>query len=201
MSENIPGAPNLKDADKYLQHKYTGQRSSLHEFIEMLEQGTTWRGIVIRSEDIKQLWKDFKALYKTIPAAGGIVYEEEGHVLLIFRLKHWDLPKGKIDARESPEEAAVREVVEETGLNNVSIRKHFMDTYHTYKDGKRRILKRTHWYTMFSPDKALTLQAEEYIEAAVWVDITDFLEQKPKPIYASIRYLLDALIHPDSYKK
>jgi len=175
--------------------KYTGQRSSLYEYIEMLEQGTEWSGIVVHAEDLNKLWKDFQSLYRIVTAAGGIVYEPEGHVLMIYRLKHWDLPKGKIDAHESSEEAAVREVMEETGLENVEIKTHFGETYHTYMEGKNRILKKTIWYTMFSKDKELSLQTEEHIEAAVWVDVSDFLSQNPKPIYASIKHLLRQLLN------
>lgn len=56
-------------------------------------------------------------------AAGGIVWrlcpEGEIEVLLIHRPQYddWSLPKGKVDAGESDEQAAVREVQEETGLS------------------------------------------------------------------------------------
>jgi 8-oxo-dGTP diphosphatase len=52
-----------------------------------------------------------------VPAAGGIVLRD-GCVLLIHRPRYddWTLPKGKLEDGESWEEAAVREVEEETGL-------------------------------------------------------------------------------------
>lgn len=54
-------------------------------------------------------------------AAGGLVWgrgQQEGRLLLIHRPHRadWSLPKGKVDAGESPEAAALREVHEETGV-------------------------------------------------------------------------------------
>ena len=52
-----------------------------------------------------------------VRAAGGIVVRD-GSVLLVHRPKYddWSFPKGKLEGNESWEEAAVREVEEETGL-------------------------------------------------------------------------------------
>jgi 8-oxo-dGTP diphosphatase len=52
-----------------------------------------------------------------IRAAGGVVMRD-GHIVVVHRPKYddWSLPKGKLDPGESWEEAAVREVEEETGL-------------------------------------------------------------------------------------
>ena len=53
---------------------------------------------------------------KEIIAAGGLVFNEDGDLLMIFRRGRWDLPKGKLDDGEQIEDCAVREVKEETGL-------------------------------------------------------------------------------------
>jgi 8-oxo-dGTP pyrophosphatase MutT (NUDIX family) len=52
-----------------------------------------------------------------VRAAGGIVVRD-GSVLLVHRSKYddWSFPKGKLEEDESWEEAAIREVEEETGL-------------------------------------------------------------------------------------
>jgi 8-oxo-dGTP diphosphatase len=52
-----------------------------------------------------------------VRAAGGIVVKD-GLVLLVHRPKYddWSLPKGKLEPGESWEEAALREVEEETGV-------------------------------------------------------------------------------------
>ena len=52
-----------------------------------------------------------------VEAAGGVV-TREGRILLVHRPRYddWTLPKGKLDPGESFEDAALREVEEETGL-------------------------------------------------------------------------------------
>ena len=52
-----------------------------------------------------------------VRAAGGVVMRD-GRVAIVHRPKYddWTLPKGKLDPGESFEEAALREVAEETGL-------------------------------------------------------------------------------------
>jgi 8-oxo-dGTP diphosphatase len=52
-----------------------------------------------------------------VRAAGGIVVRD-GRVLLVHRPRYddWSFPKGKLDGAETWEEAAAREVAEETGL-------------------------------------------------------------------------------------
>jgi 8-oxo-dGTP diphosphatase len=54
---------------------------------------------------------------KRVEAAGGVVVHD-GRVCLVHRPRYddWSLPKGKLDAGESFEQAALREVEEETGL-------------------------------------------------------------------------------------
>ena len=53
-----------------------------------------------------------------VEAAGGVVLDDEGRVVVVHRPRYgdWSLPKGKLDPGESFEDAALREVEEETGL-------------------------------------------------------------------------------------
>ena len=54
-----------------------------------------------------------------VRAAGGVVCDEDGRVAIVYRPKYddWTFPKGKLEPGESEEEAALREVHEETGLD------------------------------------------------------------------------------------
>lgn len=53
---------------------------------------------------------------KSRPRAGCLVIKN-GKILLIIKNNMWQLPKGRIRDGESPQKAAVREVLEETGIN------------------------------------------------------------------------------------
>ncbi len=174
-----------KNDDKTLISNYLGKKKFLHPIIDLLEKSKKYNRIVVYSNDLDQLWSDFQAIYKIIGAAGGVVKNEKNEVLMIFRLGSWDLPKGKIDEGESPEEAAVREIQEETGLNEVKLGELICYTYHTYDMKGKRILKKTWWYAMSTPEITLKPQTSEDIEQAIWVDLTTFLNAKPT-IYGSI---------------
>ena len=124
-----------------------------------------------------------------ITAAGGLVQNNEGAFLLIYRRGFWDLPKGKLDPGESIPECALREVQEETGVLNLSIAHEITQTWHTYKQ-KNRILKKTYWYDMITSDVNLTPQLEEDIEEARWVDPQEFLNEEVYPKYGNIKDLV-----------
>ena len=57
------------------------------------------------------------AVSERVDAAGGVVVQD-GRVLLVHRPRYddWTFPKGKLDPGESFEDAALREVEEETGI-------------------------------------------------------------------------------------
>ncbi len=177
--------PEWKNDESILVSKYLGKKKFLMNYIDLLEKSRRYQKVVIFHNNINEMWHDFTSLFKPIEAAGGVVFNEKKEVLLIFRLNFWDLPKGKIDNGETPEQAAIREVQEETGLVNVSLGKHLIDTYHTYIMKGKRILKKTYWYEMHTTDTKLTPQYEEDIERADWVILSDFLKTNPV-IYASI---------------
>lgn len=178
--------------DKILVTKYAGKQKFLYSFIDTLEKSPHYDGIVLLSNDLAKLWADFQDIFKIIEAAGGVVFNEKQEALLIYRLKTWDLPKGKIDKGETPEIAAIREIQEETGLNVVELGDFLCHTYHTYEQKGKRILKKTYWYKMFTKEEKLTPQYSEDIEQAEWRNLTDFLRENQN-IYPSILDVLAAV--------
>ena len=112
------------------------------------------------------------AVFKTherIAAAGGVIVDETGRVLMIFRRGKWDLPKGKAEENESMETCAEREVIEETGVKNISLTGHLITTYHTYVERGNAILKETYWYSFSaSGNQELKPQLEEDITEIRW---------------------------------
>ena len=129
--------------------------------------------------------KDIKSDYTIIKAAGGLVLNE-GEVLMIWRLKKWDLPKGKLDKNEKPKAAAVREVEEECNVQ-VKLGKKICHTWHTYKQNGRRILKKTYWYAMYCIDDSdMKPQLEENIEDLKWMNEKE-LKEALYNTYPSVR--------------
>lgn len=111
--------------------------------------------------------------YTDIKAAGGLVINEEGKLLLIFRRGFWDLPKGKLDNNESEKDAAIREVMEETGLKSVEAHDKIKTSFHIYEEKNKTVLKTTYWFDMKSANQVLIPQLEEDILIAKWVDKTE----------------------------
>lgn len=109
---------------------------------------------------------------KEIVAAGGLVFNQDEKLLLIFRRGFWDLPKGKLDDGETIEQCAVREVEEEVGLSNIILQEFVDITTHEYFDKwvGTDVIKKTYWYKMSVPNQHFVLQTEEDIEKAVWID-------------------------------
>ncbi len=144
-------------------------KSLLHEIVkEEFHAGILW------NEDLEKLKKVFFKLFVPITAAGGLVENEKGEFLLIHRRGKWDLPKGKLEKGESIEACAVREVEEETGLQNLELKKLITITYHTYDEFGKHMLKDSHWYRMnVSGKQVLTPQTEEDIVEVKWVKKKD----------------------------
>ncbi len=121
--------------------------------------------------NLEELKAAFYKKFTIIKAGGGLVRNEHNEMLLIHRRGKWDLPKGKLDKGETIEACAIREVEEETGLQNVQLLSPLLVTYHTYHEGTKFILKESYWYTMqVSGKQQLIPQTEEDIHAIKWVD-------------------------------
>jgi len=122
-------------------------------------------------------------------SAGGVVFrrpqpDASGGGVQILLLQHeagkWMLPKGTIEAGETPEAVALREVAEETGLHNVRIVRDlgeerylfFWKTEDTYYD------KTVHYYLMeFLGGEETRPQREEGFVRCDWVAVPEALER------------------------
>ena len=126
--------------------------------------------IVFYHADLDAMWHEFKAAFKVIEAAGGIVHNELKQLLFIYRHDKWDLPKGKIEKGETIQNAAIREVKEECGFRNLDLGRQVSTTYHIYEEKGRQVLKISYWFRMFSRDQDLKPQLEEGITEVQWTD-------------------------------
>jgi uncharacterized protein involved in tolerance to divalent cations/ADP-ribose pyrophosphatase YjhB (NUDIX family) len=88
-------------------------------------------------------------------SAGGVIYRKDSddlEIALIHTRNRWGLPKGHIEEGERVDEAALREVREETGLEGKLVRK-LGDIRYSYRDKSQagepiRIYKRVFFYLM-----------------------------------------------------
>ncbi len=133
--------------------------------------------------------EDFWSKFKVIKAAGGIVGNSKGEVLLIKRNGVWDLPKGKVEPGEQTADAAVREVSEECGIDNIVADKLFDTTYHIYDTYGFWALKETYWFLMNSDDTNFVPQTEEGIEEVRWAD-KEFVKEVKSNMYPLVFELL-----------
>ena len=140
-----------------------------------------------------RLWYYFFNMFKLIEAAGGLVRKlNTNHYLFIFRNKKWDLPKGRLNKNEDVKSAAIREVEEETGVENLSIIKPLNTTFHIFKKNRKYRLKKTFWYSMETDyDGELTPETKEGIEKAMWID-KDSIESIKSKMYLNINLVISS---------
>ncbi len=163
---------------------------TLEDLVARCEEGSRVEDVTV-SGDVPANWQHFCSLFQIIEAAGGVVLNDAGEWLMIHRLGKWDLPKGKLEEGESPEEASVREVSEECGIPEPELLEHLTDTYHVYTHKGKRILKRTYWYLMRSTEhKVLAAQTEEGITDVRWVHPNQVGELAQQS-YGSIRVVIE----------
>lgn len=148
-------------------------RQDFSKLLEIFQTHRVVHNLFVGDIDTDMLFDQFASNFTVIDAAGGVVQNDRGEFLLIHRRGMWDLPKGKIERGETIEEAALREVMEETGVGNLSLGNLITVTYHTYEEKGKLFLKRSYWYAMKSlSHDGLVPQTEEDIDKAEWVDAT-----------------------------
>lgn len=160
-------------------------KSLLHEIKkEEFHAGILW------NTDLELLKKAFFKHFTIIEAAGGIVQNSSKELLFILRLGKWDLPKGKMEKGETAAECAMREVTEETGIKNLKLKKKIGETYHTYDEFGKHILKISHWFYMTCSGKQVPVaQTEEHISEVKWVK-TMHIKEPVANTYPSIKDIL-----------
>lgn len=155
----------------------------------LLEKSSLIDILILESDEVEELWSDFRAHFKEIDAAGGLVFNDRKELLLIHRNGLWDLPKGKWEEGETIEDCAMREVEEECGIRDLIRKEHFTESYHTYHMKGFRILKKTDWFVMKSNQESFTPQTEEGIDQIKWVN-PETINWETHPSYASIQMVI-----------
>ncbi len=155
---------------------------SLHVPTDLLSLYLT----VIDYEEVKSY---LKKKFTIVRASGGLITKKE-KFLMIYRMKKWDLPKGKKDSGENYTKTAAREVKEECNIT-VKTGKKICTTWHTYTMNKNMMLKKTRWYSMdVVNDTKMRPETKEDIEEIRWMtrkEVYHALENS----YKSIRFVFE----------
>ena len=165
----------------------------LDEFVKFTDESSATL-LTFETENLENGLEKFRKAFKYIYAAGGLI-EKGDTYLFIFRLKRWDLPKGKLDMGEGPEEAAIRECEEECGISQLTITQTLEPTYHIYPHKGSYALKKTYWYRMTTKhEDILVPQLEENIERVEWFTKEQINESVIPNTYPAILQVIKDLI-------
>jgi 8-oxo-dGTP pyrophosphatase MutT (NUDIX family) len=124
-------------------------------------------------------------------SAGGVVFRVASgrplYLLIRDSYQNWGFPKGHLEEGEAPETAAAREVSEETGLANVSIRGS-IDTIDWFFRFRGQVIHKVcHFYLMETSATSTSPQRAEGITACRWLN---FDEAEALISYANAREIL-----------
>ncbi len=122
-------------------------------------------------------------------SAGGLVIDHSGkNGLLIGRIDHkdatgkrilWSLPKGHIEEGETPEQAALREVAEETGIESAIERSLGVIDF-WFMAGGKRIHKTVHHY-LFRETGGLLAPQESEVDEVGWFPLAEIVDRLAYP--------------------
>ena len=182
-------AVELKVASKDTKTILFSNSEELHREYQQFSSTQKFQNLVVVGEE-ERTWAVFRSLFSYIEAAGGLVLNQNDELLMIYRNKHWDLPKGKMEQGETPDQTALREVEEECGVKKLKIVKPLGSSYHIFFQNNANCIKRTYWFEMSCSDASkLIPQMEEGIEAAKWMNKADAKKISGK-VYLSLREVL-----------
>ena len=151
---------------------HIGEKIDIHALVGRFEASATLSRIYIPTDgrQEEEIYRRLCSEFREVNAAGGLVSNRRGDYLLIRRDGLWDLPKGHQEPGEDIRTTALREVQEETGVDNLKLRKLICITDHCYFRNNMWHLKHTWWYDMlYNEPVELVPQKEEDITKAAWV--------------------------------
>jgi 8-oxo-dGTP pyrophosphatase MutT (NUDIX family) len=166
--------------------------TSFKAILQVLKESKA-KKIYLIGDDSVTLLETFKSKLTVVQAGGGLVRNQSGKILFIFRKGKWDLPKGKIDKGETLQEGAKREVKEETGIKKLQLNGLAGVTYHIFKRNDKYQLKETHWFFMETTYTGkLKPELQEEITKAKWKGPKKTAKALENS-YGNIKYLLKDL--------
>ncbi len=165
---------------------------TMRETICTFDRNEHIRRLYFLCRDINSTYDKFRTLFTEVDAAGGLIRNSCDQYLMILRNGIWDLPKGKKEKGEQISETAIREVMEECGIQRPELKDLICITDHTYHRDGQFVLKHTYWYAMQAGVSSYTRpQTEEGITSTAWIPAGNIAEYA-KATYPSIREVLKA---------
>ena len=152
-----------------------------------------YNSVVVLSPEPQVAFETFAEQMEWVEAAGGVVENEQGEVVMIRRNERWDLPKGHRELGESFAECAAREAEEETGVKVSEVGELLATTLHAYNIYGHWELKHTAWYAMCGNSSELLPQREEGIVQALWV-ARDEIAERIKNSFPTIKEVFAAFL-------
>ena len=117
-------------------------------------------------------------------SSGGVVTrpgDDGDEVCLVYDGRYWGIPKGNVEQGETPEQTALREISEETGIAHDTLRivAELAPSEYVYRrrDSGRLIFKRVHQYLVRAPHDAVLRPQESEIDEAEWLSFDDALQR------------------------
>lgn len=169
----VKDIPIILSTEKNIGEHYTTiplKRARFKKLIRKINSGELIY-VNLYHKNAEKLERFLRKKLKVVEAAGGLVKNSKNEYLFIRRNKKWDLPKGKIEKGETYPQAALREVVEETGIKELKIGEFLKTTYHVFSRNEKFRLKVTYWYEMYSDyEGELIPEVDEGIKKVKWKD-------------------------------
>jgi 8-oxo-dGTP pyrophosphatase MutT (NUDIX family) len=123
-----------------------------------------------------------------------VVCRAVGSELLVLLIRdpyaNWGLPKGHVEAGETPVQAALREVAEETGLTDLRPVRELPRIDWYFRDRGQLVHKYCHFFLMESATGEPRPQVEEGISACLWLPLAEAIR---KVTYDNAREVLRAV--------
>jgi len=165
----------------------TGKEPLPKGFMEHYAENPHLPDLYILCKNPGKMYRNMGKSFLLLEAAGGLVLNNRQDLLCIFRRGVWDLPKGKAEPGEKPEQTALREVSEECGLKEgLEIKKFLGYSHHSYALDGQWIIKRTSWFSMkYEGEENPSPQEEEDISRVSWIPLQEASEELSRG-YASI---------------
>ncbi len=164
LDENIPPKVAINESIE-LAKAFGGDASS--KFVNGV-LGSVYKKMVEKGEKQSLSEQGIKEI-----SAGGMVYRKEGNnyhfCLILDAYNKWTFPKGHIEKGESSEEAAKREIEEETGLSNLDIKKYLGESeIKVHTPGKKAFRKLIKYFLIETNQEKLIIPGTEELQDVRW---------------------------------